>query len=314
MFYAPICITAYNRPEHLKKTVDSLRDNYLAEKSELFILSNAAITSEDEKNVNDIREYASHITGFKRVTLIKNAVNRGETEHVVKNFTHIINTYKRLISLDDDIVTTRNFLNYMNDSLQYYENNKSIFSIGGFSLPIISDACSNNHVYFLPRPCSWGWATWVDRWMSIQWNISKEDLKKVNWFQFNMAGYDLYNMLKEYVAGRTDAYDIAWQYTMYIHKYVTVHPKEGFVTNIGMDGSGERCGKTDRYTPVLINDNKIDFQFTDKIVFDKKILTYFRKYWGKSFSAFGNLLIYYIGYRFPFLFTLYYHFKNSKNK
>jgi hypothetical protein len=119
-------------------------------------------------------------------------------------------------------------------------------------------------------------------------------------------------MLKDYASGSIDAHDIPWQYTMYRNKLLTLHPKEGFVINIGMDGSGERCGKTDRYMPALINEEKINFKFPERLVVDKRITMQFRKYWGKSFSAIVNFLIYYIGYKIPFLFAIYSKFKKCR--
>jgi hypothetical protein len=298
MPYSPICLFTYKRLEHFEKSIESLRQNYLAKYSDLYICSNAAIYNDDIKTVNDIRKFASGIGGFANVTLIKNEINKGQEETFLKNITNILNTYKKIIVLEEDMVTTKNFLNYMNDALDHYEGAKRINSIAGYTLPIENKLFDYTDTYFIQRSCSWGWATWVDRWLLMKWTITKGDLHKINWFKFNSAGYDKYNMLSEVVNQKLNAWDIKTDYTMYINDLFTVYPKKSFLWNIGMDGSGEHCGVTNMFNPILIDENIIDFHFNDSIVVNRKILKKFKKYY-------GNFLFFYLLYRFPNILNIY---------
>jgi hypothetical protein len=298
--YAPICLLTYNRPEHFRRTIENLRANHLARDSELFVCSNAPITDDDKTKVSNIREYASKINGFKKIYLIENNINKGSSEHCFKRVSEILKEYRKIIQINDDELTTKNFLNFMNEGLDYYENNKSIFSIGGYTLPIAFNDCGDADVYFLPRTCSWGFATWHDRWSSIKWNITKDDLKKTDWFKFNETGFDCYNMLKGYIQHPEDCLDVAWHYSIYVNNMVTVYPKEGFVNDIGLDGSGLHfsINDQDKYPMCLINnENKIKFIFTDNIIINRKIVTRFKKY-------FGNFFYFYIIDNLPLLHLL----------
>jgi hypothetical protein len=285
MTYAPIGIFAYKRLEHLKKVISRLQMNYLAPSSELFVCSNAPAKEEENEVVNNIREYASSITGFKNVTLIINPINKGGSEHAIKNITNLVKTYKKIIVLNDDDVPTKNFLNYMNEALVYYEENKSIFSIGAYSLPLDIDCFCDDDVYFLPRMCTWGWGIWEDRWMNMKWDLTEADIKKCHWFKFNRGGYDLFRLCLTMVNGNARL-DALCTYAQYVNDLVTVYPKYGFITNIGFDGSGENCGVTDKYRSLLIDENKVKFKFSNGVVINRKILKRFKKYWGNFFYFF----------------------------
>ncbi|MDR2409495.1 MAG: hypothetical protein LBE13_15480 [Bacteroidales bacterium] len=298
MSYSPICLFTYRRFEHFKKSVKALQENYLSKYSDLYICSNAAIHNNEREIVNNIREFALSIKGFATVTLIKNEVNKGQEETFLKNITNILNVYKKIIVLEEDMVTTKNFLNYMNAALDYYENMKDVNSIAGYSVPIEDEYFDCNDVYFIQRSCSWGWATWLDRWLSMKWTITKEDLHRINWFKFNSSGYDKYNMLSEVVAQKLNAWDIKTDYTLHTNNLFTVYPKKSFLRNIGMDGSGEHCGKTNAFDPVLINENIINFRFNRALSINQKILKQFKKYYGNFFG-------FYLRYRFSGVLNIY---------
>jgi hypothetical protein len=283
MEYAPICIFTYKRLEHLQEVINALRVNYLAGESELYVCSNAPINNEESEVVNSVIKYASNIAGFKKTIHIKNQVNKGGSEHAIKNISNILKIHKKIIVLNDDNVPTKNFLNYMNEALIYYENNEKIFSVGAFSLPLLNiDKLCDKDVYFLPRMCTWGWGIWADRWMNIKWDLAEADIRKCSWFGINVGGNDKFNLCINHVNGDARL-DVLCIYTEYINKMLTVYPKYGFITDIGLDGTGTNCGVTDKYLPLLIYNEKINFTFTDHTVINKKILRRFEKHWGNFF-------------------------------
>lgn len=54
---APVGLVVYNRKNHTQKTIESLKNNTLASETDLYIFSDAANKKEDEKAVNEVREY-----------------------------------------------------------------------------------------------------------------------------------------------------------------------------------------------------------------------------------------------------------------
>jgi GT2 family glycosyltransferase len=57
---APIILMVYNRPEHTSKTLSALRQNKLADKSDLFIYSDGP---KNEAAVEDVKQVRSLIRG-----------------------------------------------------------------------------------------------------------------------------------------------------------------------------------------------------------------------------------------------------------
>ena len=64
MNLVPIILFVYNRPEHTKKTVDSLQRNILARDSSIFIFSDGPRKGSDRKKINEVRSFIHKINGF----------------------------------------------------------------------------------------------------------------------------------------------------------------------------------------------------------------------------------------------------------
>ena len=74
---APILLFAYNRPEHLKRCVESLLANSLSTKSDLFVFSDAPKTEEDKDGVVQVRAFIRRIVGFRKVSIVERDENWG---------------------------------------------------------------------------------------------------------------------------------------------------------------------------------------------------------------------------------------------
>ena len=77
MPFFPIVLFAYNRPDHTRLTVDSLRRNNGAADSDLYIFSDGPKTGPHAANVDKVRDYLRTVDGFKSVRLIEREHNMG---------------------------------------------------------------------------------------------------------------------------------------------------------------------------------------------------------------------------------------------
>ena len=66
---APIVLFVYNRVDHLKKTIISLKRNKLSKKSDLIIFSDNSKNKNDEKKVFEVRKYIHKLKGFKKIKI-----------------------------------------------------------------------------------------------------------------------------------------------------------------------------------------------------------------------------------------------------
>lgn len=117
--FAPILLFTYNRLSETKQTVEALQKNYLASQSKLFIFSDGAKNFRDVQKVKDVREYIGSIDGFKSVKVFESTENKGLANSIIIGVTKIITEYGRVIILEDDLISTPNFLNFMNEALSF---------------------------------------------------------------------------------------------------------------------------------------------------------------------------------------------------
>lgn len=230
MDYAPIALFVYNRPAQLVRTLYALRLNVLADKSILHIFS------DNGNDVSEVREMIKDVKGFMEVHVHLSDYHRGLRGSVITGASMMFRKYDQAIILEDDIITSPNFLTYMNVCLDRFKDNNNIGSVTGYNVIPVPDSYKEN-VYLSPRPGSWGWATWRDRWYGFRsrWPISKKD--KV---MFNIGGDDLYRMLIRQRRGEIDSWAIDWAFHHYKQSMYCVYPCVSKVCNIGI-GNGTNC-------------------------------------------------------------------------
>jgi hypothetical protein len=271
---SPIILFIYNREKHTRKTLEALKSNYLAKKSKLFIFADGAKTNGDIEKVQKTRKVIEEYKdAFLDTQIIKADRNKGLANSVISGVSKVIEEYGRAIVIEDDIVTSPYFLMYMNQALDYYEDNKKIWSISGYTPPMKSLQKYDKDIFLSYRACSWGWGTWKDRWEQIDWNISdykefKLDKKRVQLFA--RGGRDLPQMLESQRKGLIDSWAIRWCYWQSKSDTFTVYPRVSLVRNIGCDGSGTHDGDEDVFCNLAIEEEEKHYRLSE-IELDRKI-------------------------------------------
>src|SRR5688500_18636202 len=146
---SPIALFAYNRPRHTRQTVEALSRNILAPESELFVFSDGAKNDAAVDLVKETRDYLSAIRGFKKVTIIERDKNYGLGKNIIAGVTEIINQFGRIIVLEDDLITSPYFLQFMNEALELHQPNTKVLSIHGYMYPVKKPVPDN---FFLIDP------------------------------------------------------------------------------------------------------------------------------------------------------------------
>lgn len=295
MKLAPVVIFTFNRLEHTKKTIEELKINILAEETEIFIFSDGPRTEEENKKVELVRQYIRNIDGFKSVEIIESKNNKGLAKSVIEGVTEIINKYEKVIVLEDDLVTSKFYLKYMNESLELYEKRNDIWSISGYGPDIDIPSTYKEDVYITRRGSSWGWATWKDRWNSIDWDIKeysefRTDKKEID--KFNEFGKDLSPMLEDQIKGRIDSWAIRWVFNQYKKDMWTIYPIKSLVRNIGNDLSGTHTTTTTNFEVDLA---KLMPILNNKIEKNEEINNNFKIFYDKNFSGYIALFIKKVG-------------------
>ena len=252
--YAPIVLFVYNRLDHTKETLKALKLNRLASKSDLFIFCDGAKKEYDEKVV-EVQEYCKSVDGFKSVTVNIRNENAGLAKSIIEGVSKVVQEHKKVIVLEDDIVTSPTFLTFMNQSLDFYQNKDEVWHISGWNYPIENKDLDD--VFFWRVMNCWGWATWADRWSYFDKNpnqlINSWSKKQKHHFDLDGSGV-FWNQVKKNANGKLNTWAIFWYATIYEHQGYCLNPAKTYVNNIGEDGSGENCviKKENNKTPLNI--------------------------------------------------------------
>jgi hypothetical protein len=247
---APVVLFGYNRPQHILKTLDALSHNRLADQTDLCIYLDAAKGEKDRALVLEVIDVCEKFNwiGPCKVIHIRDA-NYGLAKNIIDGITNIINEYGRVIVVEDDIETSQGFLQYMNDALKLYEDEKKVMHVAGYMFPI--NLKSQSDTLFYQVTTCWGWATWADRWKNLNTD-AKFLLEELNrremsrWFDLDGSGIFLHQL--EYnISGRFLTWAIKWQASVNLMDGLSLHPSKSLVRNIGFDNSGEHCREDRSY-------------------------------------------------------------------
>lgn len=298
MSLAPVVIFTFNRLDHTKKTIEALKKNILADESEIFIFSDGPRNKEEEKRVNEVRQYLKDLKEtdeFKNVSIIESEKNKGLANSVINGVAEVINKHGKIIVLEDDLVTSKYFLEFMNDALELYKDRSDIWSISGYTPNVKIPIDYNSEVYLIRRGASWGWATWEDRWKLNDWEIRdynkfKKDSKGKK--DFNIAGSDMSPMLNDQMEGRIDSWAIRWVYNQFKQNMWTIYPIKSLVKNIGNDLSGTHTPITNRYDVELTNQR---LNLDKDVEVSSELCVNFSKFYNLNFCRYIALFIKKIG-------------------
>ena len=274
MIYAPVIIPTLNRFDHLKECVESLNKCHNADKTEVYISIDYPPSEKYREGHDKICEYLECSKfNFKELHLFKQTENLGVINDGKKKYSNssflrekVMGKYDYWISSEDDNVFAPGFLDFINESLEYFKNDPTVFSVCGYSFYYHLKFDGNN---YLRQNCdfnAFGCAFWKDKYLDMM--------------RFSEAGYlkkMIYNPCKVYKFWKVSNLQVAHLasfsrkanfkrgdnfYTIYmIDKGMTqVMPSKSLVRNIGWDDSGIHCvgfseEVVERHLTQVIDDN-----------------------------------------------------------
>ena len=270
--YPPILLFTYNRPVHFKRTLSSLGKNNNAEKYKLIIFIDGPKTELDRKKIKGIESLIKSNNKFKSIKVLKNKINKGLKQSIIDGVNYAFKQFENVVVLEDDIITNKYYLDFMTDSLNYYQNHPLVSTVSGYSYINVNKAFKNK-VYLSQRHSSWGWGTWKKNWIKYKWNndwIKKHFRKKNFKSSFNQAGEDMHHMLNLQINKKIDSWAIIYNLNCFLKNKYCLCPSTSLLYNIGMDGSGVHCKKNDK----VFSNYKSNFKIEsfNKVSLDKNIL------------------------------------------
>jgi len=248
MMKAPIALFVYNRPLHTKRTIESLQKNEFASESDLFIFSDGPKNEASRAQVMDVRKYLAGVNGFKSINVYERDENFGLARSIITGVTEITNKFGRVIVMEDDLISSPYFLRFMNEGLEFYENEEKVISVHGYIYPV---AAKLPETFFLKGADCWGWATWKRGWDLFEADGVKllEELRsKKLTAEFDLNGaYAYTQMLEHQISGKNNSWAIRWHASAFLKEKLTLYSGTSLIHNIGLDESGTHSGTSNEY-------------------------------------------------------------------
>jgi len=275
---------------HLKNCIESLLLNSLASQSALYVYADGAKSETDKKAVNEVRDYLHTIKGFKKLCIIERAENWGLARNIIDGVTSIVNTYGKVIVLEDDLVVAPFFLQFMNDALEIYKDEEKVGHIQACDYlknPSLPDT------FLIKWTGSWGWGTWERAWKHFNPDgqyllneIKARNLQKT--FDFN-GKYGYTRMLENQVKGKNNSWAIRWNASLFLDDILSLNVGKSLVQNAGFDGTGTNCGSGGLYSADLYL-QPIKVQKISPIQENEKARDAFSQYYARTNSFFAKAM------------------------
>lgn len=290
MTLAPILLFVYNRPDHVRRGVESLLANELAKDSELYIFSDAAKDEATQPAVDEVRQFIHTITGFKEIHYVERSENWGLARSIIDGVTTLVNQYGRVIVLEDDLVVAPFFLQFMNDALETYQNEEKVCHIQACDFtkaPTLPDT------FLIKWTGSWGWATWKRAWMLFNpdgQELLDELVRRRLTYRFDFNGkYGYTRMLRRQIQGKNNSWAIRWNASLFLADKLSLNVGKSLVQNEGFDGSGTNCGGGNLYATDLWME-PLPVVKIQPIQENEKARKAFVKYYARTNSFFAKAL------------------------
>jgi hypothetical protein len=254
----------------------------LASDSELYLFVDGPRADADRSKVDRVRAVAHAISGFKRVKIQERQENQGLSRSIIAGVSALSKSHGRVIVLEDDMVVARGFLSFMNQALGRFDEEPRVMQVSGYMFPIaIAGAIGSTALSRVPA--SWGWGTWDRAWRHFEHDsdrllASLQDERTQ--YEFNLQGaYPYYTQLQLQASGQLDVWGVRWYASMFAKKGLCLYPAQSLVQNIGMDGSGVHCGRSQAFDVHLSRHEA--WQFPDRIEESQEALTQIREFLGR---------------------------------
>lgn len=252
---APVALFVYNRPDHTRRTLEALSRNRLAAETPLYVFADGAkpgASPADHARIAATRQLVASRRWAGEVTLVESPHNRGLADSIVSGVSRVLDEHGRVIVLEDDILTSPGFLEFMNRGLELYARRPQVMHLSGYMYPL---GLRTRGTVFLRILSCWGWATWARAWEHYDSDVNAhldalDTPHRIR--KFNIEGHaDFYRQLLDNRAGRIRSWAVRWYASWLSCGGLSLFPTQSLTRNIGHDGSGVHCHTDTRFDTPL---------------------------------------------------------------
>lgn len=270
-----VALFAFNRPSHLRDTLENIL-TYSNFPINIYIDGpNNDNDFLQQKKIDKVIDNITVQNYKKRICIKKRSKNLGLASSIISGIEDGFRETDELIIIEDDILTTLDFFKFIKYWLNEARSDKEILSICGYQFSF-NEKLNEKFLstYKMPRFIPWGWATWKEKWEDNYTN-NIENIR--NRYKDFFQSYSLPEDIQLYINGdsfdveNSDTWSIPWTVAHYLNNMKSIFPSYSLVKNIGFDGSGVHCGKTDIFNNLLKDNENQELSINEKLTRDLKM-------------------------------------------
>ncbi len=233
MKHAPVALFVYNRADNTRRTLEALARNTLARETQVYVFSDGGRDEQSWALVNEVRRVVGEFAeAFAGLQLVARPENFYLERNITEGIAQVLETHDRIIVLEDDIVTSPHYLEYMNQAFDLYQDVPRVMHVAGFTNLALDDV----PFYFTPHMSGWGWGTWKDRWNGhfLHYSTREEALEGLTAKDLDRIQYGGVFRCLQSLDKRPIPWDICWELAIYRAQGLCLTPGRTMVRNIGL--------------------------------------------------------------------------------
>lgn len=240
--HAPVALFVYNRLDNTQVTIKHLLANTQAKDTDLYVFSDGGKDEVSWELVKDVRRFLHETKktveatkALCSMTIVERPVNFYLERNIMEGIAQVLENHDTIIVLEDDIMTSPYFLEFMNQAFDVYRDEEKVMHITGFSnLDLMKS--QEQDFYFSPHMSGWGWGTWKDRWTKHfkHFPSREEALQGLTQADINAIEYDGVFPCMKNLDKNPIPWDICWELAIYRAKGLCLMPKHTLVKNVGL--------------------------------------------------------------------------------
>lgn len=229
----PILIVSYARPQGVARILAEL-SNY---EGKIYISVDGVKSFNSKGYEEEFRQLVQDFsTKFENmdINLSIRPLNVGAAVNVVTSIDYCFEREKSLIILEDDLVISQDFLNFVNLILPKVSNNSDVKMITGTNS--FSNEVASRDLFWCTYPIVWGWATTKNKWQELREAIFEKNFPNENFG--NISAYYFFKTGKiRSLKGLIDAWDLPLAGTFHSKSWICLIPPKNLISNVGFDSN-----------------------------------------------------------------------------
>lgn len=160
----PVALFAYNRPTHLQRTLESLRENQIPL---IYAFSDGPKTPGASLAVEEVRRTLRSID-WCDVRLTERPQNMGLGKSILTGVSEVFRRHDELIVFEDDLICVPGTYRYLCAALERYREEQRVMSVTGWTHPLGTPTSVTDQPYFDGRAECWVWGAWKRSWQGME--------------------------------------------------------------------------------------------------------------------------------------------------